>query len=122
MSTNHPLFDRVFSGTPEQPGPPLTGEDLRDSGIQQALDHLERVKVGYIETCLREIRKLKVGAMLTSEDLRELAGAPPEGCENSIAGILKRAQSLGLIANTGEERTAKRTTIHAKKLCVWRRI
>lgn len=122
MSTNHPLFDKVFSGTPAPSGPPLTGSDLRDSGIQQALDHVERVKSEYVDSCLYKIQQLTKGATLTSEDLRELAGNPPEGCENAVAGILKRAQSKGLIANTGEERPARRTTVHAKKLCIWVRI
>jgi hypothetical protein len=116
---NLPLFEQVFSGDPAPTAPPLTGEQLRDSGIQQALDHVERVKAAYVERCLFELRQLSKGTKLTSEDLRELAGPPPTGCENSIAGILKRAQSQGLITNTGEERIAKRTTIHAKKLCVW---
>ena len=121
MST-HPLFDAVFSGKPAPTGQPLTGEDLRDLGIQQALDHLERVKAEYIDSCLYEIRQMSKGTTFTSEDLREKAGEPPAGCENSIAGILKRAQSQGLIVTTGEERPAKRPTIHAKRLCVWRRI
>lgn len=116
-----PLFDQVFSGTPAPTGKPLSGSDLRDSGIQQALDHVERVKAEYIETCLKKLEGLKPGALITSEDLRELAGDPPLGCENSIAGILKRAASKNLIVNTGQEQTAKRTTIHAKKLCVWKR-
>lgn len=121
MST-HPLFDKVFSGAPAPVSPPLTGAQLRDSGIQQALGHLERVKAEYVDSCLFEIRQLSKGTTLTSETLRELAGEPPIGCENSIAGILKRAQSQGLIVNTGTEQPAKRTTIHAKKLCVWKRI
>ena len=122
MSTNHPLFEKVFSGAPAPNAPPLTGSDLRDSGIQQAIDHLERVKAEYIDSCLHEIEQLSKGSTLTSEDLRELAGDPPTGCENSVAGILKRAQSKGLIMNTREERPARRVTVHAKKLCVWKRI
>lgn len=117
-----PLFDHVFAGVPAPKSKRLTGADLRDSGIQQALDHLERVKAGYIDLCLHEIRQLGKGTKLTSEDLREKAGEPPTGCENSIAGILKRAKSQGLIAITREEQTAKRSSIHAKKLCVWIRL
>lgn len=122
MSTLLPLFDRVFSGTPEPQGKRLTGADLRDAGIQQALEHLERVKAEYIDSCLYEIKQLSKGTTLTSEDLRELVGEPPIGCENSIAGILKRAKSQELIVNTGLERPAKRTSIHAKKICVWQRL
>lgn len=121
MSTQ-PLLDKIFEGAPAPTGPPLTGADLRDSGIQQALDHLERVKASYIDSCLHEIKQLSKGTTLTSEDLRELAGEPPAEVPNCIAGILKRAQKEGLIKNTGTERTAKRATVHAKKLCVWRRL
>jgi hypothetical protein len=121
MST-HPLFDKVFLGCPSPVSQPLTGEQLRDSGIQQAVDHLERVKAEYIDSCLYEIQQLSKGTTLTSEDLRELAGDPPIGCENAVAGILKRAQSRGLITNTGEERPTKRSSVHAKRLCIWRRI
>lgn len=119
---NLPLFDQVFSGTPAPISRPLTGADLRDAGIQQAIDHLERLKREYIDYCLLKISQLSKGETFTSEDLRDLAGAPPTGCENSIAGILKRAKCQGLIITTGEERPAKRAKIHAKKLCVWRRI
>ena len=118
----HPLFDQVFSGTPEPKGPPLTGVDLRDSGIQQALDHVLKVKAEYVELCLSKIAELQPETVITSECLREMAGEPPVGCENSIAGILKRAASRNLIVNTGVEVTAKRTSIHAKKLCLWRRV
>ena len=121
MST-YPLFDQVFSGTPAPNAPPLTGSDLRDSGIQQAIDHLERVKAEYIDSCLHEIEQLSKGSTLTSEDLRELAGDPPTGCENSIAGILKRAQSRGLITSTGQTTQGKRPSLHAKPLTQWKRI
>lgn len=117
-----PLFDRVFSGKPEPTGPPLTGADLRDAGIQQAMGHLERVKAEYIQLCLSKIEELKPETVITSESLREMAGEPPTGCENSIAGILKRASSRKLIVNTGVEVNATRPTIHAKKICLWKRI
>lgn len=121
MST-HPLFKQLFDGKPAPTGPPLTGADLRDSGIDQALAHLEKVKADYIDSCLYEIKQLSKGTTLTSEDLRQLAGDPPKGCENSIAGILKRAKSQGLIIKTGQVQPAKRVTIHAKDLCIWRRV
>lgn len=117
-----PLFDRVFSGKPERVSPPLTGTELRDAGIQQALDHLERVKAEYIQLCLSKIEEMKPETVFTSESLREMAGDPPTGCENSIAGILKRAASRKLIANTGVEVKATRPSIHAKKLYLWRRV
>lgn len=124
MSAPLPLFEKVFDGTPTPTGPPLTGADLRDAGIQQALEHLERVKKEYIDSCLYEIRQLSKGTTFTSETLREMAGEPPTGCENAIAGILKRAASkkYGLIVRTGEDRPAKRPSIHSKNLSIWRRV
>lgn len=119
---SQPLLDQLFSGKPTPPKRRLTGSDLRDSGIQQALDHVLKVKAEYVALCLSKIEELKPETVITSECLRELAGEPPIGCENSIAGILKRAASRNLIVNTGVEVTAKRTTIHAKKLCLWKRI
>lgn len=124
MGAPLPLFEKVFDGTPAPTGPPLTGADLRDAGIQQALDHLERVKAEYIEACLEKIKELKSGTLITSEGLREFAGDPPLGCENSIAGILKRAASrkYGLIVHTGEDQPAKRPSVHSKNLAIWRRL
>jgi hypothetical protein len=112
----------IFSGVPDPTGQRLTGEDLKQSGIQSALDHVLKVKAEYVDRCLFEISQLQPETTITSEDLRELAGDPPEEVPNCIAGILKRAASQNLIVNTGEERTARRTTIHAKKLCVWRKL
>jgi hypothetical protein len=122
--SSQPLFDLIFPDPPIVGHVPLSGSDLRDSGIQSALDHVLKIKSEYVASCLEKIAELKSGTTFTSEDLRDLAGAPPEGCENSIAGILKRAASAKykLIVITSEERIAKRTTIHAKKLYVWRRL
>lgn len=122
MSTSLPLFESLFSGAPAPTGPALTPVELRDSGIQSALDHVLKVKAEYVSECLARIAELKAGTLITSEDLREMAGDPPEGCENSIAGILKRAASRKLIVNTGATRQAKRTSLHAKPLNLWRRL
>jgi hypothetical protein len=121
MSASSPQLDLLFAGTPDRV-PKLSGRDLRDSGIESAFDHVLQVKAEYVVRCLAEITKLGSGTLFTSEALRDLAGEPPEGCENSMAGILKRAASQKLIRNTGEERVAERVTIHAKKLCIWIRL
>src|SRR5687768_11226271 len=105
-----------------RPETKVTGKTLRDAGIQRALDHVLQVKAGYVDRCLSEISKLESGTLFTSEALRDLAGDPPVGCENSIAGILKRAASQKLIRNSGQERIAERVTIHAKRLSIWVRL
>lgn len=35
MSISFPLFDQVFDGSPEPTGPPLSGQDLKESGIAE---------------------------------------------------------------------------------------
>lgn len=118
MSTA-PLFDLIIPDKPIAGHVPPTGKDLRDAGIQQALDHVLQVKSEYVTRCLSEITKLESGTLFTSESLRGLAGDPPAGCENSIAGILKKAAGRGLIRNSGQEKIAERVTIHAKRLSIW---
>lgn len=122
MSAN-PLLDQIFSGTPEPTGPPLTGADLRDLGIEDALQHAELIKGEYVERCLDAIRQFPSGCLITSEDVREKAGDPPLEVNRSVmAGILRKAASQNLIYITAETRPAKRVTVHAKRLSCWRRV
>lgn len=119
-----PLFDRCF-----EPGEisrsVSVGAALRDRGIEAALEKAERVKASYIEACLEAIKEFPKGAMITSEDVREKAGDPPSEINASVlAGIMTRAagRKHALLMITGETRTAKRASVHAKKLSVWLRI
>jgi hypothetical protein len=124
MSASLPLFDQVFSGPPAPVRKPLTGRELRDSGIDSAYQHVLKVKAKYVDDCLAKIAALPSGSMFTSEDVRQMAGDPPLGCENSIAGILKRAagKNHNLIVITKETRQGKRASLHAKDLSLWRRL
>lgn len=116
----HPLFDRVFAGTPEPKGPPLTGEDLRDSGIESVLEHTpEQYKQKFIDV----IKGFHRGYLFTVEDVRERAGDPPESVHfNCMGGLMRSAAKLNLIVRTVERRKAKRASLHASELAVWRRI
>jgi hypothetical protein len=116
MSTQ-PLFKDLFSGPPV--GQPLTGADLRDSGIAQAyMNAPDDLELQYIFAA----NDLKQGDRLTSEDLRRMCGDPPSEFRNCLAGVLKFCQSIKLIQITGETRTAERKTIHAKALSVYVRL
>jgi hypothetical protein len=123
MST--PLFDNLFPDPPLRSHQPLSGEQLRDFGIEDALQRAIRVKNDYVEKCLEAIKSFPRGAMITSEDVRDRAGDPPSAIDKSImAGILKRAASrqYGLITITKETRPAKRSSVHAKDLAIWRKL
>jgi hypothetical protein len=121
--SSHPLFDRCFAGTPAPQAKPLSGADLRDLGIADALERAEKVKAEYVQSCIEAIKEFPSGCLITSEDIREKAGDPPSSVDRSVmAGILRKAASRNLIQITRETRPAKRVTVHAKHLACWRRM
>jgi hypothetical protein len=124
MSTSLPLFDQVFSGPPAPVRKPLTGPELRDSGIRSALDHVMKVKAEYVADCLKSIAALPSGTLITSETIRRMDGDPPLGCGNCIAGILRKAAGKNhkLIVITDQRVHAKRELLHAAELRIWRRL
>lgn len=120
MSTNHPLFDKVFSGVADPAGPPLTGEDLKTSGMESVLKHAPEE---YQAKFLDAVRSFAVGAEITVEDVRERAGNPPESVHYNVMGpLMRRAACRKLIVCTNQMRNAKRPSLHASKLMIWRRV
>ena len=113
-------FEHLFLAKPSQP--PLTGRELRDSGIQSALDHVEARKGEYVTQALSAIQCLPSDALLTAETIRDAIGDAPAGCENCFAGILKKAASMKLIVITNSFTQAKRAQRHAGLIRQWRRI
>lgn len=118
MST--PLFDKLFEGTPAPTGPPLTGKDLRDSGIASVLGHTpESYKQAFINT----IKAFPKGYCFTVENVREKVGDPPKEVHyNCMGGLMRTAAGMDLITRTSERRKAKRASLHASELAVWRRL
>lgn len=57
-----PLFDQVFSGPPKPPKRRLTGEDLRDSGIESVLSHTPE---DYKERFMQAVKSFPVGHLIT---------------------------------------------------------
>jgi hypothetical protein len=120
MSTNHPLFDQVFSGTPAPTGKPLTGEELKLSGIASAVSHVPQ---WYRDKFIRAIESFRRYHLFTVEDVRKIVGDPPEGTHyNCMGGLMRTAAAAKLIVRTTERRKAKRVSLHASELSVWRRI
>lgn len=120
MSTSLPLFDPLFAGKPEPQGKPLSGEDLRDSGIESVLSHTPE---SYKQRFLDAVRSFPRGALVTAEDVRAIAGDPPgETHFNCMGGLMRSAAAAKLIVNTGQGRNAKRASLHASRLAIWRRV
>ena len=117
-----PLFDRVFEQG-EVNRSISVARALRDRGIEDALARAERVKADYVQKCIEAIKSFPSGCLLTSEDVRKRAGDPPAEVNHSVmAGILRKAASQNLIYVTNETRTAKRSSVHAKRISCWRRL
>jgi hypothetical protein len=117
---NMPLLDKIFEGAPAPVSPPLTGEELRDSGIKSVLTHTPE---SYKDRFIKVVISFHRGYLFTVEDVRERAGDPPiEAHYNCMGGLMRTAASMKLIVRTAERRKAKRASLHASELSVWRRI
>lgn len=115
-----PLFETIFDGTPAPTGKPLTGEDLKISGIESVLSHTPD---WYRDRFVEAVEKFPRGLLFTVEDVRAVVGDPPaEVSPNCMGGLMRRAAGKKLIARTSERRKAKRASLHASELAVWRRI
>jgi hypothetical protein len=125
MSATRSQLDLIFAGKPDPAVTQLTGKQLRDFGIEDALQRAIRVKNDYVTSCLEAIKSFPSGSLITSEDVREKAGDPPIEVDRSVlAGIMKHAagKKHKLIKITGVRRTAKRASVHAKDLSLWERL
>ena len=119
MST-HPLFETIFEGKPEPAGPPLTGENLKLSGMESVLSHTPE---DYEKKFLDAVGSFAPGTEITVEDIRERAGNPPESVHyNCMGSLMRRAAVKKLIVSTDRMRNAKRPSLHSSKLLIWRRV
>lgn len=117
--SSQPLLDQLFEPPPLQGHVPLTPEQLRDSGIEQAFQSApDELELKYIYA----ISNLKPFDRLTSETLRQMCGDPPAEYRHVLAGVLKFCVSVKLIRPTGEVRKAERATVHSKDLSVYERL
>lgn len=115
-----PLFKDIFAGEPAPQGKPLTGEELKVSGIESVLTHTPQ---WYREKFVAAIKGFPRGFCFTIEDVRSIAGDPPKETHyNCMGGLMRTAASQKLIVRTTERRKAKRASLHASELAVWRRV
>lgn len=120
MST-HPLLDQIFSGPPEPTGPPLTGEQLKRSGMRSVFRHTPE---WYRDAFRNAVEKFPQGKKFTVEDVREIAGDPPtnEVSSNCMGSLMTMVAAKKLAKKTGLYVKAKRPGMNATDLAEWVRI
>lgn len=117
----HPLFDQVFSGTPAPTGKPLSGEDLKRSGMKSVYRHTPD---WYRDAFRSAVEKFPRGKTFTVEDVREVIGDPPtnEVSSNCMGSLMSMVAKKKLAQKTGYYVKAKRPCMNATDLACWVRI
>jgi hypothetical protein len=117
MST-HPLFDKVFLGCPSPVSQPLTGEELKKSGMRSVLRHTPD---WYRDAFRSAVAGFPSGKTFTVEDVREIAGDPPsdEVSPNCMGSLMMMVARMRLAKKTGYYVKAKRPKMNATDLAVW---
>ncbi len=94
------------------------GEKLRDAGLAQTAAH----NPGWMARALEIVRDaLQPGAEVMGEDLRALPGIGEPDHPNAWGALVRTALGRGLLEETGRFEKAKRKSIHAHRLMVYRR-
>jgi hypothetical protein len=120
MST-HPLFDKVFSGPRAPSSTPLTGEELKESGMRSVFRHTPD---WYREAFRSAVETFPRGKTFTVEDVREIAGDPPvdEVSSSCMGSLMIMVAKMKLAKKTGYYVKAKRPNMNATDLACWVRI
>lgn len=117
---NTPLFDKVFAGEPKPSSPPLTGEDLKRSGMESVERHTPE---WYVEKFRSAVESFPRGRTFTVEDVRDIAGDPPETVSSNCMGPLMLGIAKKKLAKkTGYYVKAKRPCMNATELACWVRL
>lgn len=119
MSTES-LFDQIFAGTPEPTGPPLTGEALKISGMESVERHTPE---WYRDAFRAAVESFPRGMKFTVEDVRAIAGDPPDSVSSNCMGSLMTMVAKKKLAQvTGYHVKAKRPCMNATRLAEWVRL
>lgn len=101
-----------------------TGEQLRDAGIQQAIDHANEVTEKWSEIAYKFLLEyVKTTRQFMTEDLREASsGKVPEPPSlRAWGGIVTRARKAGIIIPAGYK-SVKNVRAHCTPAQVWVRL
>ena len=117
---SEPLFQFLFPDKPLTGHVPLSGEDLKVSGMESVLSHTPEA---YKERFVNAIKSFPRGRAFTVEDVRSLIGdLPSEVHYNAIGSLVRFAAMRGLMRKTGTTVKAKKASLHSRELAVWVRL
>lgn len=115
-----PFFDQIFDGTPAPTGPPLTGEELKRSGMESVERHTPE---WYRKAFHAAVESFPRGHLFTVEDVRAIAGDPPrEVSSNCMGPLMSGLARKKLARTTGFYVNAERPCMNATKLAQWIRL
>lgn len=118
--SSQPLFEHLFKGKPEPTGPPLSGEDLKRSGMESVMRHTPD---WYRDAFKAAVEKFPKGKTFTVEHVREAVGDPPEGTHyNAMGPLMRMVASQKLAKKTGFNVKAKRPNMHQTEIALWVRL
>ena len=118
--SNHPLLDQLFSGSPAPVSQPLTGEQLKRSNLRSVFRHTPD---WYRDAFRAAVEGFQRGKTFTVEDVREIAGDPPDSVSSNCMGsLMVMVAKKKLAKKTGYYVKAKRPNMNATELACWIRI
>lgn len=101
-----------------------TGAQLRDDGMERAVEHADAVKPKWSDDAFEHLRRFAESLhTFTSEDVREVAerdglAVPPDS--RAWGGVVIRAVRAGIIVHNGDYRKARAPKVHCSIGSVWR--
>lgn len=105
-------FAEIFSG------PPVTGDQLRDEGINKTLS--KEASQIYRDKLIDTLKVFPVRSRITVERLTGIVGRPPEGVSNNVIGAAVNAMAKrGLIRRTGVMLKPSRKERHSNLIPEW---
>ncbi|HEX7330371.1 MAG TPA: hypothetical protein VF290_02660 [Pyrinomonadaceae bacterium] len=115
-----PLFEQVFAGEPEPTDRPLTGAELRDSGMASVLSHTPEE---FKERFARRVEGFPRGYRFTMDRVvDELGGRPADVHPNAIGALTSSMVKRSLIKRTGVMLKGERASLHRTDMPEWERL
>lgn len=120
MSATYPLFETLFRGSPDPSFVPLTGKELRDSGIEEAI---KAAPESWKDKFKSAIENKSAGEIFTIEEVVEsLGGRPFDTRPAAIGALTFHLAKRGVMERTGATVKAHRAARRNGDLAVWRRV
>lgn len=115
-----PLFEQVFAGEPEPSGKPLTGAELRDSGMASVLSHTPEE---FKERFAKRVEGFPRGYRFTIDRvIDDLGGRPKDVHPCAIGGLAFGLVVRGIMKRTGQTLKAERASLRRTDMPEWERL